>query len=328
MVAVETTDTEIDVSILIVNWNTRDVLHGCLKSIYEQTLGVTFEIIVVDNASTDGSAKMVRQKFPSAILIENSENRGFAAANNQGMAIAKGKYILLLNSDTIVLDNAIAKTKAFADANPKAAVVGCRVLNPDRSLQPTCLMFPSLLNMVLSTFWLHRFFPKNKFFGRAELTWWDKNDVREVDVVGGCFMLVRRDAMNQVGLMDEQFFMYSEDVDWCYRFHKAGWKVIYTPSAEIIHLGSESSKQATTKMMLQQRGSKLLFLKKHKGYFAYALASLLTASFFLLRVPYWLLMGLFSEKERIKCLGMMCVYITGTLYALVGGRGLYRRPRR
>ena len=322
---VETTDTEIDVSILIVNWNTRDVLRGCLKSIYEQTLGVTFEIIVVDNASKDGSAKMVKLEFPSVTLIENSENRGFAAASNQWIAIAKGRYVLLLNSDTIIMENAITKTVSFAEDNPDAGVVGCRVLNSDGTLQLTCLMFPSLLNMVLSTFWLHRFFPKSNFFGRAELTWWDKNNVREVDIVGGCFMLVRLDAMNQVGLMDEQFFMYSEDVDWCYRFHKAGWKVIYTPSAEIIHLGGESSKQAATKMVLLQRGSRLLFFKKHRGYLVYALACLLIVLFFLLRIPYWFIRALFSNGEnRNKYLMMGCVYTKGALCALTGSRGLYR----
>ena len=325
MTTIEITDIQIVVSILIVNWNTRDTLCACLKSVYRETVGMTFEVIVVDNASSDGTAKMVRQKFPSVILIENSENRGFAAANNQGMAIARGKYILLLNSDTIVLDNAIAKTKAFADANPKAAVVGCRVFNPDRSIQPTCLMFPSLLNMVLSVFWLNRLFPKSKFFGRAELTWWDKNKVREVDVVGGCFMLVRREAIEQVGGMDELFFMYSEDVDWCYRFCKVGWKVIYTPSAEIIHLGSESSKQAATKMILQQRGSKLLFFKKHKGYFAYALGCLLTALFFFPRVPYWLIRTLVSSNnERSVHFKRARTYVMGGFYAITGGSGLYR----
>jgi GT2 family glycosyltransferase len=325
MPAIQTAETQKDVSIIVVNWNTKDVLRNCLQSIYKETVGITFEIIVVDNGSSDASVRMVRQEFPSVTLIENSENRGFAAANNQGILIAEGRYILLLNSDTIVLDNAVAQTVSFADCNPKAGAVGCRVLNSDGTLQSTCLMFPSLLNMALSTFWLNRFFPDSKFFGRAELTWWDKNNVREVDVVGGCFMLVRRDAMSQVGLMDEQFFMYAEDTDWCYRFRKAGWKIIFTPSAEIIHLGGESSKQANTKMTLQLRGSKLLFFKKHRGPLVYALACLLLALFFLLRIPYWFIRALFSSKRnRNKCLSTGWVYIKGMLCALAGGRELYR----
>ena len=151
-----------DVSIIIVSWNTKDILYDCIKSISSQTWDIDYETIVVDNASTDGSAEMVRKNFPSVILIENSENCGFDAANNQGMTIAKGRYVLLLNSDTIILDNAVSKTVAFADANADAAVVGCRVLNPDRSLQPTCFMFPSVLNMILSSSYLYKIFPENK----------------------------------------------------------------------------------------------------------------------------------------------------------------------
>ena len=135
-----------DVTIIIVNWNTRVILRDCLRSVYQNAGSVDFEVIVVDNASSDGSVEMVRAEFDKVQLIANSDNRGFAAANNQGMAVATGRYVLLLNSDTIVLDGAIAKSVAFADAHPDAAVVGCRVLNPDRSLQPTCFMYPSVLN--------------------------------------------------------------------------------------------------------------------------------------------------------------------------------------
>ena len=132
----------IDVSVIIVNWNTKDILRNCLKSIYDEGGDVALEVIVIDNASTDGSVEMVKKDFSQAVLIENSENRGFAAANNQGIAIAKGRYVLLLNSDTIVLDKALEKTISFADSHPESAVVGCRALNPDRTLQPTCFMFP------------------------------------------------------------------------------------------------------------------------------------------------------------------------------------------
>jgi GT2 family glycosyltransferase len=207
-----------EVSVVVVNWNTQDILRDCLKSIYEQAGEIDLEVIVIDNASTDGSVEMVKKDFPQVTLIENSQNRGFAAANNQGIDISKGRYVLLLNSDTVVLDNAIAKTVAFADSHPKAAIVGCRVLNPDQTLQPTCFMFPSILNMLLSSTYLYKIFPKSKFFGREQMTWWDRSDVREVDVVTGCFMLIRRKAIQQVGTMDEQFFMYGEETDWCYRW--------------------------------------------------------------------------------------------------------------
>ena len=138
---------KMDVSIIIVNWNTCDVLRNCLASIYDNTEGFEFELIVIDNMSSDNSVSMIKATFPQVELIENSENRGFAAANNQGIATAKGRYILLLNSDTVILDNAISKTINFADNHPDAAVIGCRVLNPDRTLQPTCFVFPSVLNL-------------------------------------------------------------------------------------------------------------------------------------------------------------------------------------
>ena len=177
----------IDVSIIIVSWNTEEILRNCLKSVYEDGGDVAFEVIVIDNASSDGSAEMIRKNFPQVVLIENSENRGFAAANNQGITIAKGRYVLLLNSDTIVLDKAIEKTLSFADAHRESGIVGCRVLNPDKTLQPTCFMFPSVLNMLLSTTYLYKLFPKSRFFGRERMTWWDRSDTRQVDVATGCF---------------------------------------------------------------------------------------------------------------------------------------------
>jgi hypothetical protein len=280
-----------DVSIVIVNWNTRDILRDCLASIYENNIGLKFEVIVIDNASSDGSQGMIQEEFPQATVIANTTNRGFAAANNQGMAIAKGRYVLLLNSDTIVLDDAIDKVVAFADAHPQAGMVGCRVLNPDRSLQRSCFMFPSVLNMALWISYLFKIFARSRFFGRDRMTWWDGDDVREVDVLTGCFMLVRHEAIEQIGPMDERFFMYFEETDWCYRFRQAGWKVMFMPNAEIVHLGGATSKQVRTCMVNQWRKSMLLYYKKHKSLLAYISAWVLIALFFLTRVPYWWLKG-------------------------------------
>lgn len=288
-----------DVSIIIVNWNTKELLKNCIGSIYEQPNNVQFEIIVVDNASSDGSAMMVKAKFPQVFLIENTENKGFATANNQGMAIAKGRYVLLLNSDTVVLDGAIAKTVTFADDHPEAAVIGCRVLNSDGTLQPTCFMFPSVLNMLLSASYLYKLLPHSPFFGRERMIWWDRDSVREVDVVTGCFMLARREAIEQVGPMDERFFVYSEETDWCcYRFKQAGWKVLFAPDAEIIHLGGQSSKKAGPEMTLQLRASILQFIRKHCSRFEYILACVLIWCFFALRVPVWYVKSLGSKADR------------------------------
>ncbi|MCK5175854.1 MAG: glycosyltransferase family 2 protein, partial [Planctomycetes bacterium] len=206
-----------DVSIIIVAWNVRKLVQDCLKSVYDQTEGIEFEVIYVDNASEDGSVEMVSAEFPEVKIIENQKNEGFIRANNQAIEVANGRYVLLLNSDTIVLDNAIAKTVKFADAHPEAAVVGCKVLNPDRSLQRNCFMYPSLLNMFLSATYLYKLFPKSRFFGRERMGWWDFGDTREVQTVCGCFSLVRKEAIDQVGLMDPTYFVYGDDPDWCYR---------------------------------------------------------------------------------------------------------------
>jgi hypothetical protein len=263
---------------------------------------------------------MIKEKFPQVTLIENSENKGFAAANNQGIRIAQGRYILLLNSDTLILDNAIFKTVAFADTHPEAAVVGCKVLNPDRTLQRTCFMFPSLLNMVLSSTYLYKLFPRSKFFGREQMTWWDRNDIREVDVVTGCFMLVRREAVEQIGLLDERFFMYGEETDWCYRFKQGGWKILFTPSAEIIHLGGASTKQAGSKMALEYVASMLRFFKKHKIWLSYRFACLLLALRFFLRAPYWLGRVVCSKNNRSGNMQRAKNLTVGALRALHGVR--------
>lgn len=302
--------TSIDVSIIIVNWNTRDILRDCLASVYEQTSGIVFEVIVVDNASSDGSTAMVKAEFPWVILIENIENRGFAAANNQGLQIAKGRYVLLLNSDTVVLDGAIQKTLAFAGQHSEAAVIGCKVLNPDHTLQPTCFMFPSLLNLCLSSTYLYKIFPKNRFFGRERMTWWDRSDVRPVGVVTGCFMLVRREAIEQVGMMDEDYFMYAEETDWCWRYKKAGWQNLFFPDAQIIHLGGQSSKQVRIEMTIQLRRAVLQFIKKNHGVLYVCTCRFLVLLFFMLRIPYWLVVSVVS-KERQRAKGMVNAYWQG-----------------
>lgn len=308
-----------DLSIIIVNWNTCGILRDCLKSVFDQTQDITFEVIVIDNASSDDSVQMVKSEFPQVILIENNDNRGFAAANNQGMQVAEGRYVLLLNSDTIVLDGAIQKTLAFADQHPEAAVVGCKVLNPDMSLQPTCFMVPSLSNLFLSSTYLYKIFPRSRFFGREQMSWWNRDNIREVEVVTGCFMLVRKEAIAQVGMMDESFFMYAEETDWCYRFKIAGWKLLFTPDAEIIHLGGQSSKNVKVKMNIELRKSILHFIRKHYGYFRYLAGCVLVLAFYLVRLPFWLIMSTIPS-QREKAIDMAKAYYWGSISVLTGGK--------
>jgi GT2 family glycosyltransferase len=312
----------LDVSIIIVSWNTVGILRDCLRSVYAQTRGIAFEVIVIDNASSDGSPGMVRREFPQAVLIANSDNRGFAAANNQGIDKAAGRYVLLLNPDTIVLDGAIGKSVAFADSRSEAGIVGCRVLNADRTLQRSCFMFPSPLNLFLLATYLDRLFPRSRFFGRDRMTWWDAAESRTVDVVCGCFMLVRREALDRVGKLDESYFIYGEETDWCYRFQKAGWQVVFTPDAQIVHLGGGSSERVRLPMRLQLRASILLFIKRHRGRLSYMLASLAVSLFFAIRVPFWLLRAAISGRTRSVDLQTARTYAGGAVKALGGWRRL------
>lgn len=278
-----------DVSIIIVNWNTRDLLRDCLKSVYEQTKGISFEVIVIDNASSDGSVEMVKSEFYQVVLIENKQNRGFAAGVNQGIAVAKGRYALVLNSDTIVCDNAIEETMRYADKHPEAAMVGCQVLDNSNTIQMTCFRFPSVLNLFLHTFALNKIFKKNHFFGREWMLWWPRDSEREVEVVSGSFMLVRRNAIDDVGLMDEGYFLYYEETDWCYRFTKAGWKILFWPGAKIIHChgGRNSSKQEALKMAVQMQKSCLIFFKKHRDIVSYITVRLLLMISLACRFCFW-----------------------------------------
>ena len=315
-----------DVSIIIVAWSVRDYVQRCLESVFKETKGIEFEVIYVDNASQDGSVEMVQKKFPQAQIIENEKNQGFIKANNQGIEAAKGRYILLLNSDTIVLDNAIARTVKFADDHPDAAVVGCKVLNADRTLQRSCFMYPSVLNMFLSATYLYKVFHRSRFFGRERMTWWDFDDIREVETVCGCYSLVRKEAINQAGVMDQKYFMYGDDPDWCYRFKKNGWKIMFTPGAEIIHLGGQTTKQKAREFRWQLHGSILIFFKLHRSKPEFVLARFLTALFFLLRVPFWLCSGLVQRKDRRRAICTARTYIIGAWYCLVSWKKLLMNP--
>lgn len=311
-----------DVSIIIVAWNVRELLYNCIKSVYEQTEGISFEIIYVDNASEDGSFEMVRKEFPEARIIQNEVNEGFIKANNQAIEIAEGRYVLLLNSDTIVLGNAVAKTVAVADQHKDAAVVGCKVLNSDKSLQRACFMYPSILNMFLSATYLYKIFPRSRFFGRERMTWWDFNDVREVETVCGCYSLVRKEAIDEVGVMDPTYFVYGDDPDWCYRFKKYGWRIMFTPGAEIVHLGGQTTKQMSREFKWQLYGSILIFMRLHRSKVSFRIACFLTSMFFLLRVPYWLLAGLISKENRRSAFHRAATYLIAFWFCLTDWKKL------
>ncbi len=247
----------IELSIIIVNWNTKDILQMCIESVYKTTQNISFDIIVVDNGSTDGSAAMVQKKFPRVKLIRNKRNLGFAAANNQGIKKAQGLFILLLNSDTIILDNAIRKTVEFMKRKSDAGAVGCKLLNPDYSLQHSCYNFYSFFKRVVVRKFIPKFFIPLKYQRNLEslITSWDYSEVKEVDYVRGAFIMVRNEVFREVGLLDESFFMYGEEADLCLRMERAGWRVYFYPEAQIVHL-----KGASVKKRLQKFCTELILI--------------------------------------------------------------------
>ncbi|HEX9654699.1 MAG TPA: glycosyltransferase family 2 protein [bacterium] len=257
--------TEVGLSIIVVNWNTRELLHQCLRSIYDTTRQTRFEIWVIDNDSTDGSAEMVAREFSQVHLVRNNANLGFAKANNIGIQDSRGRYVCLINSDVKVLDGSLDRLFEYLEQNPKTALAGPRLLNPDRSLQISCYGFPSVWNTFCYAMGLDQLFPRSNRFGGLYRKYWPYDRVRAVEVISGCFAVVRREAIALVGSLDEMFFMYMEDFDWCKRFHMAGWQVVYFPRAEAVHVGGGSSSASSAKYWIERNRSLLLYWQKHHG---------------------------------------------------------------
>ena len=274
-----------DLSIVIVNWNTRDMLRNCLASIPRQT-DMQAEVIVIDNASEDGSAAMVAAEFPEARLICNSANLGFATATNQGLRVASGRYLLLLNSDTLVLGSVLADSVRYMDANSDVGMMGCKVLNEDGTTQMTCSRFPSFLNLLLQTCGLNRL-ERPRWLQRYQMLDWARDDEREVEVISGCYLIARRAVITQIGLLDESFFLYGEETDWCRRCADAGWKLVFAPVGSIIHLGSGSSRKLNYKRDLMLSEGTVRLHRKHGGRPAAASVWLLLLLFNLSRSAYW-----------------------------------------
>jgi N-acetylglucosaminyl-diphospho-decaprenol L-rhamnosyltransferase len=254
----------VDLSIVIVSWNVRDLLRRCLHSILDVSHSMHVEVVVVDNASTDGSSDMVQAEFPGVHIVANSENRGFPAANNQGLAVAQGRYVLLLNPDTEVVEDGLATLVAFADAHPDVGMVGPQLLYPDGSVQSSRRRFPTLATAVFESTWLEPY-ALRRLLKRYYVLDRPDDAVQDVDWVTGAAMMARREAVEQVGPLDEGFFMYSEELDWCRRFREAGWRVVYLPTARVIHHEGKSSEQVVTARHIHFQTSKVRYFRKHHG---------------------------------------------------------------
>lgn len=274
----------LDLSIIIVNWNTRDYTAKCLRCVESTVKKISYETFVVDNNSSDGSQDMVRRDFPTVKLVANTENVGFARANNQAMKLAQGRYVLLLNSDAFVKENTLDHMVQFMDEHPDAGMAGCKLLYEDGSLQPSCFTFPTLLTELYIALGLNTLFPKSKIFGQYAMTDWDFNDTRPVDVIMGAFMLVRAELIPKIGMMDEAFFMYSEEVDWCYRFQQAEWKVYFCPDVETVHLWGGSSKVVKVETLQRLYRARVQFFRKHYGQLSAFLFKLIIIFYALVRV--------------------------------------------
>lgn len=296
-----------------------------MQSIVKQPSKIKYEIILIDNGSTDDSVSVIREKFPNVRLIENPENKGFAHANNQGMKVAKGKYFLLLNSDTLILDRALDKMFVFAERHPEAGVFGSKLLKFDKTIQPSCFLCPSFFNILLSLFFLNSMFQKNKICGRERMGWFGGERIIEIEAHSGACLLVRKEAVDQVGMMDDRFFVYGEDADWCWRFRKSGWKILYNPAPEIIHLKEHTASAAGPKMQHQLYSGMLQFIKKHKPFPVYILSCMGSAVWFFERGVIHLLRALILSEGRKESRVMAGVFFDGFFRSFRGWQALRYR---
>jgi len=251
-----------DLSVIIVNWNTKDLLCQCIDSLAQTVKKIDTEIFVVDNGSTDGSVAAIREKFPRVRLVENQVNLGFARANNQAISLSSGEYLLLLNPDTKVKDEAIPPMLSFMNAHAKAGLVGGQLLNADESKQNSIANFPSLATELFNKSLLRWLFPE-KFPGKER----DYPGPVEVESVIGACMLVRRKTVEQVGLLDEGYFLFLEETDWCYRIKKAGWEIYHIPGAKLLHFQGKSAEVEKAKTRIEYYRSRYHYFRKNRGSF-------------------------------------------------------------
>ncbi|MBI3443616.1 glycosyltransferase family 2 protein [Candidatus Woesebacteria bacterium] len=254
-----------DISVIIVNWNTKKLLEDCLKSIFEFTKGINFEVIVVDNGSEDGSRDMVKKKFPQVKLIPNKENLGFTKANNQGIKIAKGEYMLLLNSDTYLVENSLKKLVGKARSIANLGALGPMLLNENRSIQQSAGFFPHLPQVF---YWMSFLddLPGGTILRPYHVdhdSFYQKD--QEVNWVTAAAILVPKRVIGKVGSLDENIFMYGEEVDWCYRIKKEKFEIFYSPATKIVHIGRGSSGKISQNAILGEYGGIKYFYAKHKS---------------------------------------------------------------
>ena len=253
---------EFEVTIAVINYNTKDWLDACLKSVLKMAPLAAHETYVVDNASTDGSVEFVKKEYPDVHIIENAGNLGFSAAANQALRTSHAKYVLILNTDTEIDSEAVDVLVEFGDAHEDMGVAGPLLLNTDGTVQLSGRRFPSFLDAMMHAF-LGIIWPGNPFSVRYQMLDWDRQSERTIDWVSGAAIFIRRDAAREINFFDERFFMYVEDMDLCYRLWQKGWKVYFCPTAKVVHHIAKSSEQSSARMIVEFQRSLYRFYAKN-----------------------------------------------------------------
>lgn len=287
----------VDLTVIIVNTNEKHVLYPCLISIFRETKEIVFEVIVVDNASTDGSLEMIAREFPEVRLLRNVKNLGFAASNNVGIQQASGNFILLLNPDTEVLNSSLQKTLKFFEKKIDVGIVGCKLLYSDGRIQPSVRSYPNFWNLFFESTFLYLAFPKSVIFGRYYMTYFDYISSREVDWLSGAFFMIRRGLVDKIGLLDERFYMYSEEEDFCFRAKRAGFKTMFFADAETLHHWGGPNTQ-NLRLIVWLHKSQILFFHKH--FFGHEKLLLICLKFLgiFLRIFVYLTVGVCSFNKK------------------------------
>jgi len=290
---------ETDVSIVIVNYYSTELLKDCLNSIYNFTNGIDFEIIIVDNGSVAGELENLIKEFPGIKLIKNESNKGFGTANNQGSKVASGKYLLFLNNDTVLIENSIKKVFEFAESSGEDLIISCKLLNEDMSVQKSVFDFPTLMNVFTSNFFLYLLFPRSKYFNKYHLM--NKGLIKstEVEVVTGAFLFISKNTFTKLGGFDERFFFYMDETDLCYRHKQNSGKVVYFPETSVIHLKGKSAKGESWFKNQHQSISTIKFFQKHFTGVKFLMAMIFHFSGLLLRIPIFFLGGIILLKNDL-----------------------------
>ena len=258
------------ISIVIVSWNAKEYLAECLESLQRDVYAGHTETIVVDNASTDGSAEMVGRRFPNVTLVCNADNLGFAKANNIGIRRCRGEYVALVNSDVHVLSDCFTKLVTYCRTQQAVGLVGPLILDSTGKQQRSCRGAPTLWNMFCRALALDVVFRRTRSFSGYAMGYWDHRTTMSVDILSGCFWLAKRQALDDVGLLDETFFIYGEDMDWCKRFRDAGWDVVFVPAAQAIHYGGASSANSPVRFFVEKQKADFQYWHKHHSRVAVA----------------------------------------------------------